>query len=88
MENENFSLKEMIQEVRDSQKRHDDLTIRIMTTLENIELQCKKLTVIVEEHEERIQKQEGFQGKVMLVWGVAVVVFTTVVNKVLASVSL
>ncbi len=88
MTDDNFSLKDIVIEVRNEQKIHNDNSIKMATTLESIEIQMKKLIAICEDHEKRIQKQEGFQGKVMMIWGVAIFVMTTVANKVLASISL
>lgn len=88
MNNTNFSLKDMIIEVRNEQKISNDAHIKMATTLESIEIQMKKLIVVCEDHEQRLQKQEGFQGKAMMVFGVAVFIMTTIANKVLASVNL
>jgi hypothetical protein len=88
MEQENFSLKDMIIEVRDDQKLNREDHIKMRATLENVEIILKKMAISDEDHEQRIQKVEGFQGKIMVVWGIAVVVFTTVINKVIANVSL
>jgi len=85
---ENYSLKEMVQEVRDSQKSHEHTSIKIATTVENIEIMFKQMAIRVDDHEKRIVEQEGFKGKVIMVWGVIVFVLTTIANKVMANISL
>lgn len=88
MAQDNFSLKDMIIELRDEQKKHNDNAIKMSATLESMELQMKKFLAISEDHETRIQKQEGFQGKAMMVWGFVIFLLTTVANKVIASINL
>ena len=88
MTENNFSLKDMIIEVRDEQKISNNAHIKMTVTLENVEILLKKFGAVQEDHETRLQKTEGFQGKVMMVWGVVLIVFTTFVNKVLANISL
>jgi len=88
MNDTNFSLKDMIIEVRNDQKLSREAHIKMDSTLESIELQLKKLIAVCEDHEVRIQKQEGFQGKAMMVFGVAVFIMTTIANKVLANINL
>jgi len=88
MNNTNFSLKDMIIEVRNEQKISNDAHIKMSVTLESMEMQMKKFLAISEDHEARLVKQEGFQGKAMLVWGFAIFLMTTVAHKVLANINL
>jgi hypothetical protein len=88
MTENNFSLKDMIIEVRNEQKVSNEAHIKMAVTLENMELSMKKFLAIAEDHEARLQRQEGFQGKALMVWGFAVFVMTAVANKVLANINL
>jgi len=88
MTDDNFSLKDMIIEVRNEQKISNDAHIKMAVTLESMELQMKKFLAIAEDHEKRIKDMEGFRGKAMVIYGIVVIVFTVFVNKVLANINL
>jgi len=88
MTQDNFSLKESIIELRDEQKISNVAHIKMAVTLENVEILLKKIGVTIDDHETRLQKQEGFQGKVLMVWTFIIFLLTTVANKVLANINL
>jgi len=88
MTDDNFSLKDMVIEVREDQKISREAHIKMAATLENVEIILKKMASSVEDHEVRLQKQEGFQGKAMMVFGFFVFIMTSIANKVLASINL
>jgi hypothetical protein len=87
MNDANFSLKDMIIEVRNEQKVSNEAHIKMAITLESMELQMKKFLAVAEDHETRIKDVEGFKGKAMVIYGIIVIVFTVFVNKVLASIN-
>jgi len=88
MTQDNFSLKDIVIEVRNEQKISNDAHIKMALTLESMELQMKKFLAVAEDHELRLQKQEGFQGKAMVVFGIFVFIMTSIANKVLANINL
>lgn len=88
MTDDNFSLKDMIIEVRNEQKVSNEAHIKMAVTLENMELSMKKFLATAEDHEKRIKDMEGFRGKAMVIYGIVVIIFTVFVNKVLANINL
>lgn len=83
MVNDNYSLKEMIQELRGEQKEQTRHTAIILTTLENIDKHLANLNSKVASHEKRFSGLETFQTKVMTVWGIAIFIIVTAINKLL-----
>jgi hypothetical protein len=88
MTENNFSLKDMIIEVRNEQKVSNEAHIKMAVALENMELSMKKFLATAEDHEKRIKDMEGFRGKAMVIYGIVVIIFTVFVNKVLANINL
>jgi len=87
MTDNNFSLKDIVIEVRNEQKISNDAHIKMAITLESMELQMKKFLAVAEDHETRLKDFEGFKGKAMVIYGIIVIIFTVFVNKVLASIN-
>lgn len=78
-----YTIKELVSELREEQKQQTQHTSRILASLENIDKHLEKLNSKVASHESRFVKLEGFQLKVMTVWGIATFVLITAINKFL-----
>lgn len=88
MTQDNFSLKDRIIEILSELKKQGDSAIKTSVTLEGIEVQIMKLVAVIEDHEKRLKNQETFQTRAMTAWGFAVMVFTLVMNKLIAFISI
>jgi hypothetical protein len=83
MKSDCYTLKELVQELRADQKQQTIHTTAILTTLENIDNHLSKLNSKVASHEKQLNSLGTFQTKVMTVWGVAIFIIVTVLNKVI-----
>jgi hypothetical protein len=82
-QHEGYSLKELVQELRAEQKQQTIHTSSILTTLENIDQHLLKLNSKVAAHERQLGDLGTFQTRVMTVWGIAIFIIVTVINKAL-----
>lgn len=81
MSQEIYTLKEMLQEVRDENRKALTTQAHIVTTLEGIDKHLQKLNSKVADHEKRITYNESFISKAQMVWAAVVVVVGYVANK-------
>ncbi len=80
-----YSLKEMIQEVRDDNRTAIETQATILAEIKGICSHLERLNSKVATHELLIAEQNQFRTRVLTVWSVVVVVLSTVANKVLAN---
>ena len=81
---ESYTVKELLQEVRTDNKAALNKQAEILVRLSNIDDHLTKLNSKVAIHERKLYSLKTFQSKVMTVWAIIVVVFTTVANRVIA----
>lgn len=80
---ESYTLKEMLEEVRNEQRQAISTQSHIVTTLEAIDKHLEKLNSKVADHEKRISTNESFIGKAQMVWGAVVLIIGYAANKIL-----
>lgn len=88
---DNYSLKELLQEVREQNRSALVTQTTILSTIESINEHLEQLNSKVAKQEKRTQEIEDeigslkmFESKVMVVWSFIVFVIVTAVNKIMS----
>jgi hypothetical protein len=76
-----YTLKELVQELRNDNKQFLTTQTSILSSLESIDKHLQQLNSKVASHEKRFVTLESFQTKVMTVWGIAIFFVVTAINK-------
>lgn len=80
-----YTLKELVQELRQDNKNAIQVQSTILEKLENIDDHLSKLNSKVATHELQIAEQREFKVRAMTLWAVFTVAASTVASKVLAN---
>jgi hypothetical protein len=80
-----YSLKEMIQEVRDDNRTAIETQATILSEIKGICSHLERLNSKVATHELQIAEQKEFKVRAMTLWAVFTVAASTVASKVLAN---
>lgn len=83
-----YTLKEMLQEVRTQNQVALTTQASILARVENIDKHLEKLNSKVASHEKKLYSLSTFQTKAATIWAIAVVLFTTFANQVIANLGL
>ena len=83
-----YTLKEMLQEVRSQNQQALSTQAAILVRVENIDKHLEKLNSKVALHEKKLYSLSSFQTKAATIWAIAVVLFTTFANQVIANLGL
>jgi len=78
---ENYTLKEMIQEVRNNQEILKSQSSKTLEHASNVDRHLNQLNSKVATHENDIHKLKTFQSKVLVVWGIGTVIVVSAINK-------
>lgn len=78
-----YTLKEMIEEVRNDNKQALTTQASILATLQGIDGHLSRLNSEVATHAKKINSLEQFQTRAMVVWSFAVFILVTAVNQLL-----
>jgi hypothetical protein len=79
---ENFTVKEILQEVRGDNKQALQTQAAILNTLEGIDKHLNTLNSKVANHEKRLVNGENFIVRAQVIWAGAVLVIGYVANKI------
>ena len=82
-QSDSYSLKEMLQEVRDEGRDSSETLIKVNATLESINDHLSKLNSKVATHEKQLGELSIFRTQAMVVWGFGVVLVSTAANNIL-----
>jgi len=80
-----YTLKEMLQEVRDDNREAIETQGVILGEIKNICQHLERLNSKVATHELQIAEQREFRTRVLTIWAVFTVAASTVASKVLAN---
>ena len=78
-----YTVKELVQELREDNKKSIATQASILKSLENIDRHLTQLNGKVATHEKKIVNLGTFQTRVMTVWGLSIAVVTTVISKLI-----
>ena len=78
-----YTVKELVQELREDNKASIATQAAMLNSLENIDRHLTQLNSKVAKHEQKIATLGTFQTRVMTVWGVSIAVVTTVISKLI-----
>ena len=78
-----YTVKELVQELREDNKKSIATQAAMLNSLENIDRHLTQLNSKVATHEKKIANLGTFQTRVMTVWGVSIAVVTTVISKLI-----
>jgi hypothetical protein len=76
-----YTLKEMLAEVRENQKKDSLLIVQTLAHAEKVDKHLELLNSKVAAQEKRVTGLETFQTRAMIIWSAAVFVVVTVANK-------
>ena len=76
-----YTVKELVQELREDNKKSIATQAAMLNSLENIDRHLTQLNGKVATHEKKITNLGTFQTRVMTVWGISIAVVTTVISK-------
>lgn len=88
MSEENYTLKEMVQELRFETKEQSTVLTKVCASIEGIEKHLAQLNSKVATHERKHNKIEMFMTRATVIISIAVFVAVTVVNRVVAYIGL
>jgi len=88
MSEENYTLKEMIQELRSETREQSTVLITVCAALEGIEKHLAQLNSKVAMHEKKHNKIEAFMARATVIISIAVFLAVTFVNQVIAYIKL
>jgi len=83
MASDGYTVKELVQELREDNKKSIATQAAMLNSLENIDRHLTQLNGKVATHEKKITNLGTFQTRVMTVWGVSIAVVTTVISKII-----
>ena len=83
MASDGYTVKELVQELREDNKKSIATQAAMLNSLENIDRHLTQLNGKVATHEKKITNLGTFQTKVMTVWGISIAVVTTVISKLI-----
>jgi len=83
MSEDNFSIKEMVLELRSETRQQTSSLSRIESHLATLTSKVDRHELLHKDHLKEIKGLSTFKTQAMLVWGVIVLVITTVINKVI-----
>jgi len=83
MASDGYTVKELVQELRLESKLSIATQAAMLNSLQNIDLHLTQLNSKVATHEKKINNLGTFQTKVMTVWGLSIVVLTTVISRLI-----
>ena len=78
-----YTVKELVQELREDNKKSIATQAAMLNSLENIDRHLTQLNSKVATHEKKITNLGTFQTRVMTVWGISIAVVTTVISKLI-----
>ena len=78
-----YTVKELVQELREDNKKSIATQAAMLNSLENIDRHLTQLNGKVATHEKKIATLGTFQTRVMTVWGISIAVVTTVISKLI-----
>ena len=78
-----YTVKELVQELREDNKKSIATQAAMLNSLENIDRHLTQLNSKVATHEKKIATLGTFQTRVMTVWGISIAVVTTVISKLI-----
>jgi len=83
MASDGYTVKELVQELREDNKKSIATQAAMLNSLENIDRHLTQLNGKVATHEKKIATLGTFQTRVMTVWGISIAVVTTVISKLI-----
>ena len=83
MASDGYTVKELVQELREDNKKSIATQAAMLNSLENIDRHLTQLNGKVATHEKKITNLGTFQTRVMTVWGISIAVVTTVISKLI-----
>ena len=83
MASDGYTVKELVQELREDNKKSIATQAAMLNSLENIDRHLTQLNSKVATHEKKITNLGTFQTRVMTVWGISIAVVTTVISKLI-----
>ena len=83
MASDGYTVKELVQELREDNKKSIATQAAMLNSLENIDRHLTQLNGKVATHEKKIANLGTFQTRVMTVWGISIAVVTTVISKLI-----
>ena len=78
-----YTVKELVQELREDNKKSIATQAAMLNSLENIDRHLTQLNSKVATHEKKITNLGTFQTRVMTAWGLSIAVVTTVISKLI-----
>jgi hypothetical protein len=78
-----YTVKELVQELREDNKKSIATQAAMLNSLENIDRHLTQLNSKVATHEKKITNLGTFQTRVMTVWGISIAVVTTVISRII-----
>ena len=82
MASDGYTVKELVQELREDNKKSIATQAAMLNSLENIDRHLTQLNSKVATHEKKIATLGTFQTRVMTVWGLSIAVVTTVISRI------
>jgi len=76
-----YTLKEMLAEVRENQKKDSLLIVQTLAHAEKVDKHLEQLNSKVAAQEKRVTGLETFQTRAMIIWSAVVFVVVTIANK-------
>jgi len=83
MASDGYTVKELVQELREDNKKSIATQAAMLNSLENIDRHLTQLNGKVATHEKKITNLGTFQTRVMTVWGISIAAVTTVISKLI-----
>ena len=83
MASDGYTVKELVQELREDNKKSIATQAAMLNSLENIDRHLTQLNSKVATHEKKITNLGTFQTRVMTVWGISIAVVTTVISRII-----
>ena len=78
-----YTVKELVQELREDNKKSIATQAAMLNSLENIDRHLTQLNSKVATHEKKITNLGTFQTRVMTAWGLSIAVVTTVISRII-----
>ena len=82
MASDGYTVKELVQELREDNKKSIATQAAMLNSLENIDRHLTQLNSKVATHEKKIVNLGTFQTRVMTVWGLSIAAVTTVISRI------
>ena len=83
MASDGYTVKELVQELREDNKKSIATQAAMLNSLENIDRHLTQLNGKEATHEKKIDTLGTFQTRVMTVWGISIAAVTTVISRII-----